>query len=63
MQPRTRSTKFVRSLVDAATVRPMLSALLEMKRARVRGGVVVAAPPQTQPQSPPMPVELPAKAA
>lgn len=47
MQPRSRSTKFVRSLVDAATVRPMLSALLEMKRARVRDAVVTmeVAPP------------------
>jgi len=35
MQPRSRSTNFVRSLVDAATVRPMLFALLEMKRARL----------------------------
>ena len=59
MQPRTRSSKFVRSLVDAATVRPMLSALLEMKRARVRGGDVIAAPAQVQPQ----PVELPRTAA
>lgn len=57
MQPRTRSSKFVRSLVDAATVRPMLSALLEMKRARVRG--VIAASAQMQPP----PVELPRKAA
>jgi hypothetical protein len=37
MTPRTRSTKFVRCLIDAATVRPMLTSLLAMKRARVRG--------------------------
>lgn len=47
MQPRSRSTKFVRSLVDAATVRPMLFALLEMKRARLSGAEV--APPVSQP--------------
>lgn len=44
MTPRTRSTKFVRCLVDAATVRPMLTSLLAMKRARVRGETVVTAP-------------------
>ncbi|MBL9104616.1 MAG: hypothetical protein JNL82_26970 [Myxococcales bacterium] len=57
MQPRTRSAKFVRSLVDAATVRPMLSALLEMKRARMHSPVVQVAPVQ------PLPVEVPLKAA
>jgi hypothetical protein len=42
MQPRTRTSKFVRSLVESATVRPMLFALLDMKRARVLGGAVAA---------------------
>lgn len=44
MQSRTRSNMFVRSMVDAVTVRPMLSALLEMKRARLRSTVVEVAP-------------------
>lgn len=57
MQPRTRSSKFVRSLVDAATVRPMMFALLEMKRARVRSGLELVAQPQ------PQPVQTPLKAA
>ncbi len=47
---------FVRSLVDAATVRPMLFALLEMKRARMTGAVV--APP-----APPILEVAPLKAA
>lgn len=35
MPLRPRSNVFVRSLVDAATVRPFWTALLEMKRARL----------------------------
>ena len=35
MPLRPRSNAFVRSLVDAATVRPFWTALLEMKRARL----------------------------
>lgn len=57
MQPRTRSANFVRSLVDAATVRPLLFALLDMKRARVHGAVVAA------PVQPPVVEEAPRKAA
>ncbi len=34
MQP-TRSSVFIRHLVEAATARPMLNLLLEMKQARV----------------------------
>lgn len=60
MQPRTRSSVFARSLVDAATVRPMMNALLEMKRARVRGVVLTA--PVAEPVL--VPVEVaPLKAA
>lgn len=58
MQLATRSTKFVRFMVEAATVRPMLSALLEMKRSRVRAPVVTA------PLEPTRPLEVvPLKAA
>lgn len=35
MQPRPRSDVFIRHLVAAATVRPMLNQLLAMKQARV----------------------------
>lgn len=34
MQPRTRSESFVRNFVDAATVRPLWTALLAMKQSR-----------------------------
>ena len=34
MQHRTRSQAFIRNLVDAATVRPLWTALLVMKQAR-----------------------------
>lgn len=36
MQHRTRSESFVRNFVDAATVRPLWTALLEMKQSRAR---------------------------
>jgi len=63
MQPRTRSTKFVRFMVEAATVRPMLSALLEMKRTRVYGAVVAAPVQPSMPMSQPMVADAPLKAA
>ncbi len=36
MSLRNRPNAFVRSMVDAATVRPFWTALMEMKQARVR---------------------------
>lgn len=63
MQPRTRSTKFVRFMVEAATVRPMLSALLEMKRTRVYGAVIAAPVQPSMPMSQPMVADAPLKAA
>jgi len=57
MQPRPRSDVFIRHLVAAATVRPMLNLLLAMKQGRVPIGPSAAPAPmferamlQTQPQ-------------
>lgn len=65
MQPRTRPTQFVRFMVEAATVRPMLSSLLEMKRARVYGAVVATPAQPDMPFMPsqPMVADAPLKAA
>lgn len=50
MQPRPRANLFIRHLVDAATVRPMLNLLLAMKQERVQLTPSAApAPEQTAP--------------
>lgn len=48
MQPRPRSDIFIRHLVNAATVRPMLNLLLAMKQGRVP--IVPAAVPAPMPE-------------
>jgi len=45
-QPRPRATLFIRHLVDAATVRPMLNLLLEMKQGRVSLAPPAASAPE-----------------
>jgi hypothetical protein len=54
MQPRPRSDVFIRHLVAAATVRPMLNLLLAMKQGRVPI-VPAAAPAPTLERAMPMP--------
>ena len=49
MTLRPRSDAFVRSLVDAATVRPFWTALLEMKRARIDHARLASTPKSAQP--------------
>lgn len=56
MQPRPRSDIFIRHLVNAATVRPMLNLLLAMKQGRVP--IVPAADPAPMP-APALPLEHP----
>lgn len=51
MQLRARPQKFVRSFVDAATVRPFWNALRDMKQARIRVPAPVVAPP-LEPEAP-----------
>jgi hypothetical protein len=50
MQPRPRSDVFIRHLVNAATARPMLNLLLEMKQGRVLRTPVAAAVPAPAPE-------------
>ena len=54
MQPRPRSDVFIRHLVAAATVRPMLNLLLAIKQGRVPI-VPAAAPAPTLERAMPMP--------
>lgn len=49
MQLRSRPEAFIRSMVTAATVGPFLSALRDMKQARVRSGRPAASPPEPVP--------------
>lgn len=58
MQPRPRSDVFIRHLVAAATVRPMLNLLLAMKQGRVPI-VPAAAPAPTLERAMPMPETQP----
>jgi hypothetical protein len=52
MQPRPRSDVFIRHLVDAATARPMLNLLLEMKQGRVLHSPVAAPAPAPERTAP-----------
>ena len=48
MQPRPRSDIFIRHLVNAATVRPMLNLLLAMKQGRVPVAPAVVPAPRPE---------------
>jgi hypothetical protein len=50
MQPRPRSDVFIRHLVNAATARPMLNFLLEMKQGRVLHTPAAAPAPAPTPE-------------
>lgn len=49
MQLRSRPEAFIRSMVAAATVGPFLSALRDMRQARVRSGRPAASAPEQVP--------------
>ncbi|MBA3548405.1 MAG: hypothetical protein H0T76_18130 [Nannocystis sp.] len=50
MQPSPRSDVFIRHLVDAATARPLLNRLLEMKQGRVFHAPAVVVAPTPAPE-------------
>lgn len=50
MQHLVRPTVFARALSNAVTVRPLLTALREMKRARIRDAQVAAPAPAPLPE-------------